>query len=192
MAKGVEDTAFYHLHTLTSTNEVGGNPFRASISADDLTAWIQNTTAHWPVTMTTLTTHDTKRGEDTRAAISVLTEWPTYWRSLVTRLRAHAADRPWDIDGQIENLMWQTIAGTWREDGPIEIDRLVAYLEKASREQKSWTTWTDPAVEQEQALSIRMPGPSCPIRRRSRIWPMPTNSRRSPGRSLPFRRRRWP
>ena len=153
MAKGVEDTAFYRYTPLTSANEVGGNPFRASISADDLTAWIQNTTAHWPVTMTTLTTHDTKRGEDTRAAISVLTEWPTYWRSLVTRLRAHhAADRPWDIDGQIENLMWQTIAGTWREDGPIEIDRLVSYLEKASREQKSWTTWTDPAIEQEQAL----------------------------------------
>ncbi|MGO1944759.1 MAG: malto-oligosyltrehalose synthase, partial [Ancrocorticia sp.] len=153
MAKGVEDTAFYRYTPLTSANEVGGDPTRASISPDDLTAWINKTSAHWPVTMTTLTTHDTKRGEDVRAAISLLTEWPAYWRSLVTRLRArHAGDRPRDIDGQIENLLWQTIAGTWRPDGPIEIDRLVGYLEKASREQKSWTTWTDSADDQEQAL----------------------------------------
>lgn len=153
MAKGVEDTAFYRYTALTSANEVGGDPTRAALSPDELTAWIANTTAHWPVTMTCLSTHDTKRGEDTRAAISLLTEWPTYWRSLITSLRArHAQDRPWNIDGQIENLLWQTIAGTWTPDGPIEIDRLIAYLEKASREQKSWTTWTDQATEQEEAL----------------------------------------
>lgn len=153
MAKGVEDTAFYRYTPLTSANEVGGDPSRAAISTDDLSSWVANTTAHWPVTMTTLTTHDTKRGEDTRAAISILSEWPSLWRSLVTNLRArHAPDRPRDIDGQIENLLWQTIAGTWRPDGPIDIDRLVAYLEKAAREQKSWTTWTDPSTEQEEAL----------------------------------------
>ena len=153
MAKGVEDTAFYRYTVLTSATEVGGNPVRASITPDELTSWATRMSSLWPVTMTTLTTHDTKRGEDVRAAISVLTEWAPEWRNLVTKLRArHAADRPAELDGQIENLLWQTIAGTWTSAGPIEDERLVAYLQKAAREQKSWTTWTDPNEEAENAL----------------------------------------
>ncbi|MFT0848492.1 malto-oligosyltrehalose synthase [Actinomycetaceae bacterium L2_0104] len=153
MAKGVEDTTFYRYTVLSSATEVGGNPIRASITPDEMTGWTQRMSSLWPVTMTCLSTHDTKRGEDVRAAISVLSEWSTEWRSLITTLRSrHASDRPWDINGQIENLLWQTIAGTWTADGPIEIDRLIAYLQKASREQKSWTTWTDPNEEAEEAL----------------------------------------
>ena len=95
MAKGVEDTAFYRYTVLTSATEVGGNPVRASITPDELTSWATRMSSLWPVTMTTLTTHDTKRGEDVRAAISVLTEWAPEWCNLVTKLRArHAADRP--------------------------------------------------------------------------------------------------
>ncbi len=153
MAKGVEDTAFYRYTVLTSATEVGGNPLRASITPDELTGWTQRISSLWPVTMTCLTTHDTKRGEDVRAAISVLAEWATEWHSLMTRLRSrHASDRPWDVDGQTENLMWQTIIGTWTDEGPIESERLVAYLQKAAREQKSWTTWTNPNVESEEGL----------------------------------------
>lgn len=153
MAKGVEDTTFYRYTVLTSATEVGGNPLRASLTPDELTGWTQRISSLWPVTMTCLSTHDTKRGEDVRASISVLSEWATEWRSLMTKLRSrHASDRPWDIDGQIENLMWQTIVGTWTDDGPIESERLVAYLQKAAREQKSWTTWTNPNEEAEEAL----------------------------------------
>ncbi len=153
MAKGVEDTTFYRYTVLTSATEVGGNPLRTSITSDELTGWTQRMSSLWPVTMTCLSTHDTKRGEDVRAAISVLAEWSTEWRSLITKLRSrHASDRPSDIDGQIENLLWQTIAGTWTDEGPIEIDRLTTYLQKASREQKSWTTWTNPNEEAEEAL----------------------------------------
>ena len=153
MAKGVEDTTFYRYTVLTSATEVGGNPLRASLTPDELTGWTQRISSLWPVTMTCLSTHDTKRGEDVRASISVLSEWATEWRSLMTKLRSrHASDRPWDIDGQIENLLWQTIVGTWTDDGPIESERLVAYLQKAAREQKSWTTWTNPNEEAEEAL----------------------------------------
>ncbi|RTE48711.1 malto-oligosyltrehalose synthase [Actinobaculum sp. 352] len=153
MAKGVEDTAFYRYTALTSATEVGGDPMRASLTPDDVVAWTGRTGAQWPSTMTCLTTHDTKRGEDTRAAISVLSEWAQEWRSLLTDLRArHAAARPAELDGQIENLMWQTITGTWTDRGPIELDRLLNYLRKAAREQKSWTNWTSPDEAAESAL----------------------------------------
>ena len=153
MAKGVEDTTFYRYTVLTSATEVGSNPQRASLTSDELTGWAQRISSLWPVTMSCLSTHDAKRGEDVRAAISVLAEWATEWRSLMTKLRSrHASDRPWDLDGQIENLLWQTIVGTWTEEGAIEHERLVAYLQKAAREQKSWTTWTNPNEEAEEAL----------------------------------------
>lgn len=142
-AKGVEDTAFYRYTPLTSANEVGSDPLKAAMLADDVTAWVQRTASLWPVTMVTLSTHDSKRGEDTRAAIGTLTEWAHEWRDLVAAmreiLRPNAAG---EVDGEIENLMWQAIIGTWTDNGPIEYDRLHRYLIKAAREQKTWTTWT--------------------------------------------------
>lgn len=150
MAKGVEDTAFYRYTALTSATEVGSDPRRASLTPDELHTWTRQMMADWPVMMTTLTTHDTKRGEDTRAAIATLADYPTEWIELLERLRErHATSRPAELDGQIENLMWQTIIGTWTDNGPIEADRLIDYLRKAAREQKTWTTWTEPdeAVE---------------------------------------------
>ncbi|MCF2706324.1 malto-oligosyltrehalose synthase [Arcanobacterium haemolyticum] len=153
MAKGVEDTTFYRYTALTSSTEVGSLPSRPAITVDDLFSWTEKTQAHWPVQMATLTTHDTKRGEDTRAAIATLSEWSAEWRSLVDSLRRHhEADRPADLDGQIEVLLWQTIIGTWTDRGPIEYVRLVDYLRKAAREQKTWTTWTNPDEQGEQAL----------------------------------------
>ena len=153
MAKGVEDTAFYRWTHVTSLCEVGGAPTRIGIGRDQVHAWVQQTAAAWPATMTLGTTHDTKRGEDVRARIGVLTEHAEEWADLLAALRDATADiRPLDLDGRTENLLWQTLVGTWTEAGPITADRLEGYLLKAAREQKSWTTWTAPDEAREAAM----------------------------------------
>lgn len=152
-AKGVEDTTFYRFTALLSTNEVGGGPTHPTYSPDSMHTWAAAIHKSWPSTMTTLSTHDTKRGEDTRAWVTALSEYSSAWVETVNDLRGlPIAERPSDLDGQIECLLWQTIAGTWTDDGPIEGDRLEGYLLKAAREQKSWTTWTEQATERESAL----------------------------------------
>ncbi|MFD1507747.1 malto-oligosyltrehalose synthase [Georgenia yuyongxinii] len=152
MAKGVEDTAFYRWTHLVSLCEVGGAPARFGIDPDELHAWAAGTGAAWPATMTAGSTHDTKRGEDVRSRIGVLAEVATDWVAMVRSLREATAElRPADIDGRTENLLWQVLAGTWTEAGPIEADRLTGYLLKAAREQKAWTTWTAPDTAREEA-----------------------------------------
>ncbi|WP_054953608.1 malto-oligosyltrehalose synthase [Flaviflexus massiliensis] len=153
MAKGIEDTAFYRWTLLTSSCEVGSYAVTPTYSADQFHAWVHRTMQSWPATMTAGTTHDTKRGEDVRAQIGVLSQYSTEWRELVNDLRERSKkQRPSSLNGRTENLLWQTIFGTWTEKGPIEHDRLVQYLEKASREQKLWTTWTDVNEDAENAL----------------------------------------
>ena len=155
-AKGVEDTAFYRWTHLTSLTEVGGNPAGFALSADEAHAWADRLQNTWPDTMITSTTHDTKRGEDVRARLDVLASYADEWSDLVHRLRAMTAQaRPLDLDGRSENLLWQTLWGTWAPDGddPMTPERLGAYLVKASREQKIWTTWTAPDLDREQALT---------------------------------------
>jgi (1->4)-alpha-D-glucan 1-alpha-D-glucosylmutase len=103
--------------------------------------------------MTTLSTHDTKRGEDTRARLGVLSELPVEWSRLVDELRSATAQyRTTLVDGRTENVLWQTLAGTWSEHGPIEADRLEQYLLKAMREAKTRTRWTAPDEEYEAAV----------------------------------------
>ncbi len=153
MAKGVEDTAYYRWTHLVSLCEVGGAPRRFGISVDELHAWAAQTHAAHPATMTAGSTHDTKRGEDVRARIGVLSEYAEEWLALLQRLREATADiRPADLDGRAENLLWQVLVGTWTESDPMDADRLRGYLTKAVREQKSWTTWTDPDTAREEAL----------------------------------------
>ena len=155
-AKGVEDTAFYRWTHLTSLTEVGGNPAGFALSADEAHAWADRVQNIWPDTMVTSTTHDTKRGEDVRARLDVLASYADEWSDLVHRLRAMTAqERPLDLDGRSENLLWQTLWGTWAPDSddPMTPERLSAYLIKASREQKIWTTWTAPDLPREQALT---------------------------------------
>ena len=155
-AKGVEDTAFYRWTHLTSLTEVGGNPSGFALSADEAHAWADRVQNTWPDTMITSTTHDTKRGEDVRARLDVLASYAEEWSDLVHRLRAMTAQfRPLDLDGRSENLLWQTLWGTWAPDSddPMTPERLSAYLIKASREQKTWTTWTAPDLAREQALT---------------------------------------
>lgn len=153
MAKGVEDTAFYRWTHLLGLAEVGGAPERFAISPEELHAFALRAQQHAPVAMTGLSTHDTKRSEDVRARLAVLSELPAEWSELVDTLRAAAADaRPSLLDGRTENILWQTLAGTWDEDGPLAEDRLVEYLTKAVREAKSHTSWTTPDEAYEQAV----------------------------------------
>ncbi|MDO5048412.1 MAG: malto-oligosyltrehalose synthase [Actinomycetaceae bacterium] len=149
-AKGVEDTAFYRWTHMTSLNEVGSSPEVFSLDIDRFHAFEARLQSSWPATMTAGTTHDTKRGEDVRARISLLSQRATDWSSLITQLRSISSSfRPSNLDGRAENLMWQTIAGTWAKVDRITPERLRDYLTKAVREQKEWTSWTSQDTERE-------------------------------------------
>ncbi|MGQ0466292.1 MAG: malto-oligosyltrehalose synthase [Sporichthyaceae bacterium] len=161
MAKGIEDTAGYRWFPLASVNEVGGHPAHPAVAPDRFHAWAEAVQRDWPATMTTLSTHDTKRGEDVRARLAVLAELPETWSDevaewdrLAMRHRGAAGEgrsRP-DTAGPdpvTEYLLWQTLLGAW----PIDADRLVAYLEKATREAKVHTTWTSQNAAYESALA---------------------------------------
>ncbi|WP_433165199.1 malto-oligosyltrehalose synthase [Kribbella sp. CA-247076] len=153
MAKGVEDTAFYRWFRLASLNEVGGDPEHFGVTPEEFHAYAARLNQHWPKTMTTLSTHDTKRSEDVRARLGVLSEQPAAWSEAVREWRRLSEDhRSPLLDGSTEYLFWQTLFGTW-DDGPIPEDRLQAYLLKAIREAKRHTTWTSPDEEYEQAVA---------------------------------------
>ena len=136
MAKGVEDTAFYRYNRLSSLTEVGGDPAEFSIGVAEFHRRQLDRQAGLPASLTTLTTHDTKRGEDTRARISVLSEIPDRWASTLSRLQ-ELAPLP---DRGLADLLWESIVGAW----PASRERLHDYATKASREAGSSTTWTSP------------------------------------------------
>ena len=144
MAKGVEDTAFYRYTRLGSLTEVGADPSEFSIGVEEFHNRQLDRQARFPASMTTLSTHDTKRGEDTRARINVLSELPDEWRTVLTALREAA---PLD-DGPLENLLWESIVGAW----PASAERLHDYAEKAAREAGNSTTWTAPNEEFEARM----------------------------------------
>ena len=144
MAKAVEDTAFYRYTRLGTLTEVGGDPTLFSVSPDEFHARMAERERHQPHTMTALTTHDTKRSEDARARISVLSELAEEWAALVPRLNAFAP-LP---DGPLSNLLWQAILGAW----PADAHRLTEYALKAAREAGVHTRWTAPDEEFETAV----------------------------------------
>ena len=144
MAKGVEDTAFYRYGRLASLNEVGGDPSEFSIDVVEFHRRQQLRHASWPLSMTTLSTHDTKRGEDTRARIDALAEVPAPWHSTLATLRARMPLG----DGPFEALLWASLVGAW----PLERERAHAYAEKASREAGTSTSWTAPDAAWEMRL----------------------------------------
>ena len=151
-AKGVEDTAYYRWTHLTSLCEVGGAPATFAVGPDELHAWAAATQLAHPRTMTAGSTHDNKRGEDVRARIGVLSEFAAEWVHHVHDLRRVTAEVRPDLHGRTENLLWQTLAGTWTDQGPISAERLGAYLVKAAREAKDWTTWTSQDTDAERDL----------------------------------------
>lgn len=156
-AKGLEDTAFYRYHRFIAVNEVGGDPDRIGVDPDDLHEHCRRMLRTFPDSMTTLSTHDTKRSEDVRARLAVLTELPSEWARTVAALReATLAVRDDRVDGATALLLWQILAGTWDMPGSpaprITTERLVGYLTKAIREAKIHTTWTDPDEDYEAAV----------------------------------------
>jgi len=157
LAKGVEDTAFYRWSRLAALNEVGGNPDVFGVSPAWFHAEAGRLAARWPATLTTLSTHDTKRQEDVRARLAVLAEWPQEWahqvgewhglaRWLTDGAAAQATERAPEPD--LEYLTWQTLVGAWLIGG----ERLSEYLGKAMHEAKTRTSWTVPRAGYESAV----------------------------------------
>ena len=150
MAKGVEDTAFYSYNRCAALNEVGGNPARFGVSPAEFHARMAEVQERHPATMNATSTHDTKRGEDVRARLAVITECPSSWTTAVQQWSAHnERHRSGGLpDRNTEYLFYQTIVGAW----PLPTDRALAYMEKATREAKTNTSWTSPNETFEHAV----------------------------------------
>ncbi|NYJ03218.1 (1-_4)-alpha-D-glucan 1-alpha-D-glucosylmutase [Nocardioides thalensis] len=149
MAKGVEDCAFYRWSRLTSLNEVGGDPNVFSITPDEFHEAMAVRQRDWPHAMTTLSTHDTKRGEDVRSRITVLAEIPDVWEQALDEL-LRLAPVP---DPGFGALLWQAVLGAWTPNHLPDLPaRLHGYAEKAMREAGDHTTWTDPDEAYESAV----------------------------------------
>ncbi|MEJ7649836.1 MAG: malto-oligosyltrehalose synthase [Nakamurella sp.] len=133
MAKGVEDCSFYRWTRLTSLTEVGAEPNEFAVDVATAHARFARRQESFPAAMTTLSTHDTKRAEDVRARITVLSESADDWADFVTRALQWVPL----ADGSIANLLLQAAVGAW----PIERERLHAYAEKAAREAQTATDW---------------------------------------------------
>ena len=144
MAKGIEDTAYYRYARFVALNEVGGDPAEFGIATDEFHRLQQARLRDQPESMTGLSTHDTKRGEDVRARLAVLAEVPEPWSRFAERFLA-ASDIP---SRPFAYFLAQTLVGT----GPIEPDRMHAYAEKAMREASAGTTWTHPDAAFEAAV----------------------------------------
>jgi (1->4)-alpha-D-glucan 1-alpha-D-glucosylmutase len=151
MAKGVEDTAMYRYNRLVALNEVGGSPARFAVSPDCFHAACAGAAQRWPAGMVATSTHDTKRSEDVRARLAVLSEMPARWQAAVRRwARINGRHRSDGLpDGSAEYLLYQTLVGAW----PITAERLLPYLQKALREAKQRTSWIAPDLSYETAVS---------------------------------------
>ncbi|MEX2466785.1 MAG: malto-oligosyltrehalose synthase [Gemmatimonadota bacterium] len=160
-AKGVEDTAFYAHTALVSLNEVGSDPESAPIEVDDFHALMAERAERWPRTLNTTSTHDTKRSEDVRARLHVLSEMPGEWEQRVGQWHEwnhEARERVRDVTvptAEEEWLLYQTLVGVWPLEGRADeelLDRLEAFLRKAAREAKVNTSWIHPNAPHEEAL----------------------------------------
>jgi (1->4)-alpha-D-glucan 1-alpha-D-glucosylmutase len=162
MAKGVEDTAFYVYNRLISLNEVGGEPGaeRADV-IETFHRWNASIREAWPHTLNTTSTHDTKRSEDVRARINVLSEIPDLWEAKLRRWGRtnHALKR--EVDGVLapdrneEAFIYQTLLGVWplgEHDNTALLERLQGVIEKSLREAKVNTSWLDTRIEYERAV----------------------------------------
>ena len=153
-AKGIEDTTFYIYNRLISLNEVGGEPSHFGVTPAELHDYLKDRQSRWPRALTALSTHDTKRSEDVRARINVLSEMPDEWRECVLQWAAiNAHDGP--PTRNEEYLLYQTLIGAWPIDGDVGesfVQRIVAYMQKAMREAKVSTSWTSPNTDHEAAV----------------------------------------
>lgn len=155
MAKGIEDTALYRYYPLASLNEVGSNPNDFGIDLNTFHSRNFEKKEHWPYSMLATTTHDTKRSEDVRARINVLSEIPEEWEKALMRWsKWNESVKPIEngesIDKNDEYLLYQTLIGTWPLEKMNESDyknfvaRIQKYMEKATKEAKIHTSWINP------------------------------------------------
>ena len=159
MAKGIEDTAFYRYFPLASLNEVGGDPVEGPTTVQEFHARNLARQAQWPRSLIATSTHDTKRSEDARARINVLSEIPHQWRAAVNRWARINRRHHREADGQRapsrndEYLFYQSLIGVWPlepPEGQTLADlaaRMSAYMEKATHEAKVHTSWISPDPE---------------------------------------------
>jgi (1->4)-alpha-D-glucan 1-alpha-D-glucosylmutase len=149
MAKGLEDTAFYAHSPLVSVNEVGGDSNGPEIyfGVEEFHRRNMMRRRHWPHTMNATSTHDTKRSEDVRARINVLSEFPDQWRRSLRRwMRMNPSKQAPDTAEQI--FIYESMLGAW----PIEVERLKEYVTKSLREAKTHTTWIN--IDEDYEASV--------------------------------------
>ena len=166
MAKAAEDTAFYRYFRLLALNEVGGDPRRYGLSLAGFHHLMRDRARDWPRSMSATATHDTKRGEDARVRLAMLSEMPRQWGQLVARWLRFNRSRRSEIDGEtvpdrnVEYLFYQTLVGVWPPGlVPSDVDgvkalveRVGAYMIKAVREGKEESSWSNPNAAYEAAL----------------------------------------
>ncbi|MEW6754459.1 MAG: malto-oligosyltrehalose synthase [Candidatus Latescibacterota bacterium] len=161
MAKGFEDTFLYVYNRLVSLNEVGGWPADFGNDREALHAYLSERQGLWPQALSAGATHDTKRGEDTRARINVLSEIPAEWEAHAQRWRALNAPHRQPGAGEgapsrnDEYLLYQTLVGTWPVPGGVDasyVRRLCDYLLKAAREAKVHASWHQPNPAYEEGI----------------------------------------
>ncbi len=150
MAKGAEDTAFYCYNRFVALNEVGGEPGRFGIGLERFHEAMRGRAAQWPEGMLGTSTHDTKRSEDVRARLYVLSEMPGEWIGAVRGWQGRAAR--YESDGRPDAndtyMLFQNLVGAW----PIDAERMTAYADKAAKESKRHTSWTRTDADYEAAV----------------------------------------
>ena len=163
-AKGIEDTAYYIYNRLVSLNEVGSEPDEFGISPSTFHERMVARVNTWPFSLSATETHDTKRGEDVRCRLNVLSELPLEWRNCLTRWHRFNKKIKLKIEDQLvpdrneEYFLYQTLLGTWPfgslDDQAFELfrQRIQTYMKKALREAKIHTSWMNPDENYEQAV----------------------------------------
>ena len=166
MAKAAEDTAFYRYFRMLALNEVGGDPRRFGLSLSGFHHLMRERARTWPGAISTTATHDTKRGEDARIRLAMLSEMPREWGRLVARWLRFNRSRRTEVDGDtvpdrnVEYLFYQTLVGAWPPDlRPDDVEamqafaeRVGAYMVKAVREGKEESSWSNPNAAYEAGL----------------------------------------
>jgi (1->4)-alpha-D-glucan 1-alpha-D-glucosylmutase len=161
-AKGIEDTLFYVYNRFLSLNEVGGSPQHFGITAEDFHHFNQNRLETWPHAMNASSTHDTKRSEDVRARLNVISELPDEWetqvRNWIQLNREYKIEEETRFipDGNDEYFLYQTLVGAYpftEEEYPTFIERIKEYVVKAVREAKVHTAWLRPDTAYEEGFA---------------------------------------
>lgn len=165
-AKGIEDTALYTYNRLVSLNDVGNEPDRFGIPPERVHAWMRERAERWPGALSATSTHDSKRSEDVRARLNVLSELPGAWKQAIARWARMNRRGRTVIDGRSyptrneEYLLYQTLLGSWPpalgQDNPPDADyveRIVEHMRKAMREAKVVTSWLNPSEPHEEAMT---------------------------------------